>query len=199
MQGVQRIEPSGLEAKVRAVYGEHKGRYGYRKITAALRNSLGVSVNHKCVQRLMKEMGLRTLIRARKRSRHVPEISDVHVPNVLKRDFFAKTPNEKWATDITEFNVNRQKLYLSACMDLYNGEIIAHRMARRPIFDLVSGTLNTALTRAKHIVGLTVHSDQGWHYSKVGRRSRLGAAGAELRRRLHTGPLPTVATAHRNS
>ncbi|MEB0060408.1 IS3 family transposase, partial [Variovorax sp. LG9.2] len=82
-------------------------------ITAALRNSLGVSVNHKCVQRLMKEMGLRALIRARKRSRYVPEISDVHVPNVLKRDFFAKTPNEKWATDITEFNVNGQKLYLS--------------------------------------------------------------------------------------
>jgi transposase InsO family protein len=41
-------------------------------------------------------------------------------------------------TDVTEFNVHGQKLYLSACMDLYNGEIIAHRMARRPVFDLVS-------------------------------------------------------------
>lgn len=53
------------------------------------------------------------------------------MPNVLQRDFFAEAPNQKWVTDVTEFNVQGQKLYLSACMDLYNGEIIAHRMARR--------------------------------------------------------------------
>ena len=41
-------------------------------------------------------------------------------PNILKQEFFAKAPNEKRATDITEFNVNGQKLYLPACMDLYN-------------------------------------------------------------------------------
>jgi putative transposase len=160
---IQRTEPIDLEVKVRAVYDEHKGRYGYRRITAALRNSPEASVNHKCAQRLMQKMELRAPIRSKKRSRYVPEISDVHVPTVLKRYFFAKAPNEKWATDITEFNVNGQKLYLSACMDLYNGEIIAHRMAKRPIFDLVSDTLDVALARSKHIAGLTVHSDQGWH------------------------------------
>jgi transposase InsO family protein len=101
-------------------------------------------VNHKCVQRLMQKMGLRALIRAKKRSRNVPGVSDVHVPNVLQRNFLASAPNQKWATDITEFNVNGHKLYLSACMDLYNGEIIAHRMARRPVFELVSGTLAAA-------------------------------------------------------
>lgn len=52
--------------------------------------------------------------------------------NVLQRDFCATAPNQKWATDVTEFNVNGHKLYLSACMDLYNGEIVAYRMARRP-------------------------------------------------------------------
>ena len=135
-KAIQRIEPSGLEANVRAVYDEHKGRYGYRRLSAALCRSLGESVNHKCVQRLMQKMGLRALIRVKKCSRYVPGVSDVQVPNILKRDFFAKAPNEKWATDITEFNVNGQKLYLSACIDLYNGEIIAHRMARRPVFDL---------------------------------------------------------------
>ena len=176
-KAIQRIEPSALEAKVRAVYDEHKGRYGYRRITAALRNSLGESVNHKCVQRLMRKMGLRALIRAKKRSWHVPGISDVHVPNILKRDFFAKAPNQKWATDITEFNVNGQKLYLSACMDLYNGEIIAHRMARRPIFDLVAGTLDMALARSKHLTGLTVHSDQGWHYKMQPYRAMLAHHG----------------------
>ena len=112
----------------------------------------------------MQKMGLRALIRAKRSNRYVPAVSDLHVPNVLKRNFFTKAPNEKRATDTTEFNVNGQKLYLSACMDLYNGEIIAHRMARRPVFDLVASTLYVALSRTKDITGLTVHSDQGWHY-----------------------------------
>lgn len=53
----------------------------------------------------------------------------MHVPNILRRDFFAEAPSQKWVTDVTDFNVYGQKLYLSACMDLYNGEVIAHRMA----------------------------------------------------------------------
>jgi len=120
-------------------------------------------VNYKCVQRLMQKMGLRALIRAKKRSRQVTGMSDAHVPNVLQRDFFAKAPNQKWVTDVTEFNVNGQKLYLSVCMDLYNGEIVAHRMAKRPVFELVSGTLRAALSRSQDMTELIVHSDQGWH------------------------------------
>ena len=166
-----------MEVKIRAVYDEHKGRYGYRRITAALCRSMAESVNHKRVQRLMQKMGLRALIRAKKRSRYVSCMSDVHVPNVLQRDFFAKTPNQKWVTDVTEFNVNGQKLYLSACMDLYNGEIIAYRMARRPVFELVSGTLEAALSRSECTAELTVHSDQGWQYKMQPYRALLARRG----------------------
>ncbi len=157
-------QQSDMEAKIRSVYDEHKGRYGYRRITAALCNSLVQPVNHKCVQRLMQKMGLRSLIRAKSRSRQTNGLSDVQVPNILQRDFSATALNQKWVTDVTEFNVNGQKLYLSACMDLYNGEIVAHRMARCPVFDLVSCTLQAALQRVKTAAGLVVHSDQGWHY-----------------------------------
>jgi len=177
-QAILRSEQqSDMEAKIRVVYDEHKGRYGYRRITAALCHSMAEPVNHKCVQRLMQKMGLRALIRAKKRSRHVPGMSDVHVPNVLQRDFCATAPNQKWATDITEFNLNGQKLYLSACMDLYNGEIIAHRMARRPVFDLVAGTLRAALSRSECTAELTVHSDQGWHYKMQPYRTMLARRG----------------------
>ena len=88
-------------------------------------------------------------------------MSDVHVPNVLQRNFLASAPSQKWVTDITEFNVNGHKLYLSACMDRYNGEIITHRIARRPVFELFSGTRRTALSRTECTAELTVHSDQG--------------------------------------
>ena len=173
-----RAEQQGdMQCRIRAVYDKHKGRYGYRRTTATLSKSMAEPVNHKCVQRLMQKMGLRALIRAKKRSRGVPGVSDVHVPNVLQRNFLASAPNQKWVTDITEFNARGHKLYLSACMDLYNGEIIAHRMARRPVFDLVSGTLRAALSRAEHTGELTVHSDQGWHYKMQPYRTMLARCG----------------------
>ena len=168
-----------MESKIRAVYDEHKGRYGYRRITAALCNSMAQSVNHKCVQRLMQKMGLRAVIRAKKRFRHVPGISDAHVPNVLERDFCAAAQNQKWVTDVTEFNVNGHKLYLSACMDLYNGEIIAHKMARRPVFELVASTLREALLRTACTAQLIVHSDQGWHYKMQPYRAMLAQRGVK--------------------
>ena len=172
-------QQSDMEVKIRTIYDEHKGRYGYRRITAALCRSMAEPVNHKCVQRLMQKMGLRALIQAKKSFRHVPIMSDVNVPNVLQRDFFAEAANQKWVTDVTEFNVNGQKLYLSACMDLYNGEIIAHRMARRPVFDLVSDTLREALARSACAPELIVHSDQGWHYKMQPYRAMLAHHGVK--------------------
>ena len=179
-QAAQRVNPhSTMEPKIRAVYDEHKGRYGYRRITAALSNSMEEPVNHKCVQRLMQKMGLRAVIRVKKRSRHVPGISDEHVPNVLERDFCAAEPNQKWATDVTEFNINGNKLYLSACMDLYNGEIVAHQMARRPVYELVASTLREALSRSECTAQLIVHSDQGWHYKMQPYRAMLAQHGVK--------------------
>jgi putative transposase len=71
-----------MQDRIRAIYDEHKGRYGYRRITAALRSAIAEPVNHKCVQRLMQTMGLRALIRGKRRLRHPAGGSDVHVPNV---------------------------------------------------------------------------------------------------------------------
>ena len=125
-----------MEAKIRAIYDEHRGRYGYRRIAAALCISTAEPVNLKCVQRLVQKTGLRALIRAKKRSRHVPHLSDVQVPNVLQRDFFARAPNQKRATNVSEFNVRGHKLYLSACMDLYNGDIgamLAHHGVKQSL------------------------------------------------------------------
>ncbi len=174
-------QQSDMEAKIRVVYDEHKGRYGYRQITAALCNSMAEPVNQKCVQRLMQKMGLRALIRAKKRARHVPGISDAYVPNVLQRAFCATAPNQKWVTYVTEFNVNGQKLYLSACMDLYNGEIVAYCMARRPVFELVSSTLRAALSRTRCAAELIVHSDQGWHYKGAALSSDARAAWSQAK------------------
>jgi len=120
-----------------------------------------LSTNSTRVAADTEELRRRVVIRAKKRSRYVSGMSDVQVPNVLKRDVCATAANQKWATDVTEFNVNGNKLYLSACMGLYNGEIVAHQMARRPVYELVDSTLQVALSRTECTAGLIVHSDQG--------------------------------------
>ena len=56
-------------------------------------------------------------------------------PNVLQRNFKSDTPNQKWATDVTEFNVSGNKLYLSPIIDLFNGEIVSFDLSERPVFN----------------------------------------------------------------
>lgn len=85
-------------------------------------------------------------------------------PDLLQRQFSAKSLNQKWVTDVTEFNVAGQKLFLSPIMDLHNGEIIAFETARRPLFKLVKDMLGKALDRLGDEDRPILHSDQGWQY-----------------------------------
>jgi putative transposase len=154
---------AGLKEKIQTVYEHHKGRYGYRRITAAIRQA-GQIVNRKAVQRLMGQLQLKSLVRPKKYRSWRGEVGRA-APNLLQRQFEADGPNQKWVTDVTEFNVGGQKLYLSPVMDLYNGEIVAYQMDRRPTFELVSGMLKKALARLKRKEDRPLlHSDQGWQY-----------------------------------
>jgi putative transposase len=151
-----------LKKQIGAIFARHKGRYGYRRVTAAIRQR-GLQVNHKTVQRLMGKLGLKSLVRPKKYRSYKGEIGQA-APNVLERKFDAQRPNQKWVTDVTEFNVAGEKLYLSPVMDLYNGEIIAFETARRPMYQLVSSMLNKALSKLKKNDKPILHSDQGWQY-----------------------------------
>lgn len=108
---------------VRAVYDQHKGRYGARRIAAAL------SWNKKKAERLMKKMNLKAIVRE-KRKYYPPAMGEVS-ENLLNRNFSAEKPDEKWLTDVTEFKCDGQKLYLSPILDLYNREIRSYHLSRR--------------------------------------------------------------------
>jgi transposase InsO family protein len=151
-----------LKTLIRSTFDQHKGRYGYRRITAAVRNA-GHLVNHKTVQRLMAQLGLKSLVRVKKYRAYKGEVGKA-APNLLKREFEAAQPNQKWVTDVTEFKVGGQKLYLSPILDLYNGEIISYEIARRPLFDMVGKMLNGAFERLQPHENPILHSDQGWQY-----------------------------------
>lgn len=109
---------SELKKQIKAIYHENKGRYGYRRITAELRRR-GFLINHKTVQRLMKVMGIACRVRLKKYRSYRGEEGET-APNLLKRNFQAEKPNQKWVTDVTEFKLCGEKLYLSPIFDLYD-------------------------------------------------------------------------------
>jgi len=151
-----------IKEQIRNLFERHKGRYGYRRITAELRH-LGQQINHKTVQRLMGVLGLKSLVRPKKYRSFKGEVGQA-APNELQRRFKAEAINQKWATDVTEFSVAGEKLYLSPVLDLYNGEIVAFETSQRPAFELVDSMLKKALTRLGPGDQPMLHSDQGWHY-----------------------------------
>lgn len=148
--------------QIQAIYNAHGGLYGYRRITLALKN-LGVVINHKTVKRLMDVLGLKSLVKVKKYVSFNGAVGKM-APNVLRRRFKADKPNTKWVTDVTEFKVAGEKLYLSPVVDLYNGEVIAFETARRPVFEMVDSMIKKAFSKLKKGEKPILHSDQGWQY-----------------------------------
>ena len=145
-----------------SIYHRHKGRYGYRRITDELQNR-GIIINHKTIMRLMSMLGLKSIIRVKKYKSYKGENGKI-APNILERNFKAKAPNQKWATDVTEFNVSGNKLYLSPIIDLYNAEIISYELTERPVLNQIVVMLKKAFRKIPNNTNLILHSDQGWQY-----------------------------------
>ena len=150
------------KAEITSIYHENKGRYGYRRITTALHNR-GIHLNHKTVQRLMKQLELVCRVRVKKYRSYKGEVGKV-APNLLNRDFHAERPNQKWVTDVTEFSLFGQKLYLSPIVDLHNGYLVSYTISGRPVLSLVTAMLAKAIETIPDGTGLILHSDQGWQY-----------------------------------
>ncbi|WP_353617960.1 IS3 family transposase [Neisseria montereyensis] len=157
------------KAAVAEVYARHKGRYGYRRIAATL------SWNKKKVARLMKLLQLKAKVRPKKAYRHpaMGEPSD----NILNRRFEAEKPNEKWLTDATEFKCSNGKLYLSPILDVFNREIVAYSMSRRPNSGMVERMLNDAVCKLTKADKVLLHSDQGVLYRTEAYRRTLAEHG----------------------
>lgn len=160
---------------IKHIYHEHKGRYGYRRIQLELRKH-EIWLNHKTVQRLMAQLGLRSTVRPKKYKSFKGEIGKT-APNVLARNFKATQPDQKWATDVTEFRVNEQKVYLSPVIDLFNQEVVAYRVTKHSRLSLVTDMLQEAIKKLDKAASPIVHSDQGWHYRHRGYRKMLKDKG----------------------
>lgn len=151
---------------VQEAYQKSHRTYGYRRITLWIRKNKGIFINHKTVLRLMNKLNIHSV--ARKRKRYVPlnQLDTYHrYRNVLKRDFKATQPNQKWVTDVTYLRTQQGWGYLSVIQDLFDGFVVAYQFGRQNSRTLVLNTIKQAKQNEKVTAGLILHSDQGHQYT----------------------------------
>lgn len=164
-----------VQTQIAQLYHEHKGRYGYRRITMSLRLS-GMNINHKRVQRLMGELGLKSKVRPKRYTSYKGEVGKI-TPNLIQREFTADKPNQKWVTDVTEFKVGEQKVYLSPVIDLFNQEVVSYEVRKSVRLSLVTDMLKKATAKLGLHETPIVHSDQGWQYQNKQYQQQLKEKG----------------------
>lgn len=168
-------ENEKLKEQIMACYREVNGIYGYRRVTVWLRKKHGIHVNHKRVYRLMKELGIQSRIRKKRKFFGYKERT-ITCENKLNRDFSAAAPNQKWATDITYLSFNGRRLYLSAIYDLFNNEVVSYKISHRNDLRLVMDTVKDA-EKERATKGVLLHSDQGFQYTSKQYHRRLQEYG----------------------
>lgn len=166
---------SEIKEQITGIHAQNKGRYGYRRITGELHNR-GYGINHKAVQRLMKEMGIVCRIRLKKYRSYKGEVGKI-APDLLDRNFETTIPNRKWVTDVTEFGLFGQKAYLSPILDLCSRDIVSHTISDRPTLSMVTEMLDKAFAAVPDGTELILHSDQGWQYQHKQYQKMLAGKG----------------------
>ena len=111
----------------------------------------------------MKKLGLVCRVRMKKYRSYKGEVGKI-APNLLNRDFHAEKPNQKWVTDVTEFSLFGEKLYLSPILDLHSNDLVSYTISDRPVLSMVTTMLNKAFAKIPDGTNLILHSDQGWQY-----------------------------------
>lgn len=172
------VSDRDLLKRIKSIYEYHNGNYGSPRICAELKFQ-GEVVNHKRVERLMREAGLVGKAGRIYRRKPAPGNSCIKVPN-LKRELGSPSGiNKQWAGDVTYLKVNGEMKYLAVIMDLYSRKIIGWELSENRTVDLTLSALNKALRSRTVEKGLIFHSDRGSEYGAHVYQARLRAAGIE--------------------
>jgi putative transposase len=167
-----------LKAAIHDAFHAAKGRYGHRRVHLELVKA-GWQVAKKTVLKLMRQLGLLSHVRRRRRYNSFKGEAGQIAPNLLDRDFDAEKPNEKWVTDVTEFRIGESKVYLSPVMDLFDRSIVSYAWGTSPSLQLTNTPLQDALSTLRPGEHPMVHSDQGFQYQHVSWRNLIAGVGAK--------------------
>jgi len=168
-----------LRVEIQRVYDENFGVYGAEKVWRQLRRE-DVVVARCTVERLMRAMGLRGVVRGR--AYQVTTVADENAArpmDLVERDFRATRPNQLWVADFTYVATWVGFVYVAFVVDVFSRMIVGWRVSRSMRTDLALDALEQALHARPVVEGLVHHSDRGVQYLSIRYTERLMAAGIE--------------------
>lgn len=189
-ESMRELRNKELTKMITEIHDESRGTYGWPRVHAELRLGLGEQVNHKRVERLMREAGLQGVYRRKQRRSPTREAT---ADDLVNRRFTVDGPDRLWCTDITEHPTKEGKLYCSAVLDAYSRRIVGWSIAGRQDTELVTDALGMAILRRNPDKDATIlHSDHGTQYTSWAFGKRLREAGL-------LGSMGTVGDCYDNS
>lgn len=191
-QSVQEAKDAKLIEHICQLYQESNGIFGYRRMHLNLKRRFELICNKKRVQRVMRAIGLKSVIR-RKRPNYIKSTPEITAENILGRIFTAEKLNGKWLTDVTEFKYDGGKAYLSAILDLKDKSIVAYAVGHSNNNKLFFDTLDAAIRKYPDAKPL-FHSDRGFQYTSKTFKAKLDAQGmtqsmSRIGRCIDNGPM----------
>ncbi len=170
-----------LTALIKQIHAENYGVYGARKIWHEILRR-GVRVARCTVERLMREAGLRGLLRDKSPRTTRPAAETDWPRDLVKRDFTATGPNQLWVADLTYVRTSMGWVYAAFVLDVHSRMIVGWQVATSLYTDLALDALKMAIWRRQNqgadLQGLVHHSDRGVQYRAIRYSQRLAEAGA---------------------
>jgi putative transposase len=168
-----------LKEAIRRVWTEHFGVYGADKVWAQLKRE-GIRVARCTVERLMRTLGLRGVVRGKTRVKTTtPDETAARPADLVKRDFHAVAPNLLWVADLTYVRTYAGWIYVAFVVDVFSRYVVGWQVSRSLRTDLALDALTMAYWRrqGQELSGLIHHSDRGSQYLSIRYTERLAEAG----------------------
>lgn len=174
----RKVEDEKILAKIKEIAESNNSLFGTMKMYYTLRNKYKFKCGHNRVYRIMCINDIQSTYRRTSRYKYIKSTPEKTAENLLKRDFNANKPNEKWCTDVTEIKVpaTGEKLYISPVIDLYDRYPVGFAVSDRNDTDLTNKTLEMAHTAYPKANPL-YHSDRGFQYTRKVFKSKLEEYG----------------------
>jgi putative transposase len=167
-----------LKPDIQRVWEEHRRVYGADKVWAQLKRE-GRPVARCTVERLMRKLGLRGVVRGKKVRTTWADALNQRPTDLVQRQFHAMAPNRLWVADLTYVKTHSGWVYVAFVIDVFSRFVVGWQASRSLHAELALDALEMALwaRRGRRLDGLIHHSDRGVQYLAIRYTERLAAAG----------------------
>jgi transposase InsO family protein len=167
-----------LNELIEIIFIQGRCKYGTRRLKDKLERLYGLIISRRRIGNIMKDLNL---VANKKKKFKVNTTDSNHTlpvaPNILNRDFYASSPNEKYVGDITYIPTSQGWLYLATVIDLYSRKVVGWSMDDTMKVSLVNDALMMALKNRNPPMGLIWHTDRGSQYASYSHRDLLEENG----------------------